>query len=342
MRKSSRITKKQIAEKTGLSISTVDRVLNNRGNVKPETYRRVVEAAKELQYVVNQSASLLSRGIQISIAVVLLEYPQFFWEQVEKGVYDAFSELRDYGLSGDVIRIQDEVEVAAATIEKIINSGKHDGLALPAGNDAYVDVIDRSIDSGFPIATLNIDSPTSKRLFYVGCNYHIAGRLAAELLCKLIGGSGKVTLVTDSWTSFQSHQKITGFREVLTKYPLVKMAGPLKMERGESAEALLALADELASVDGIYVSNAELETIAELKTRINPHAVLIGHDMNPKIYSLLNTGEVTATICQDPVAQGYIAVKTLFNHLALNKEIDVRENITKLEVVVKENARFYI
>jgi LacI family transcriptional regulator len=342
MKSASRVTQKLIAERTGLSIATIDRALNNRGNVKPDTYRKIMEATKELNYTINKSASLLARKEEINIAVVLLVYPTFFWEQIEKSIWNAYSELRDFGLNIEIIRINDDPEESLATVQDILNSGKFDALALPAGPDAYIDVIDKSIDSGFPVCTFNIDSPSSKRLFYVGCNYSSAGKLAGELLCKLIGGSGKVALITDSWISFQSQQKISGFREVLTEFPNVKLIGPLKMERDNVQDSLSALEDELRFVDGIYVSNAELESIAELKLRVNKSAVLVGHDMNKGIYHHLNTGTVTATICQDPASQGYLTVKKLFNYLALKEEINIRENITKLEIVMKENAKFYI
>src|SRR5579863_7496437 len=40
----------QIAALAGVGIATVDRVLNERGNVSPETARRVIEAARQLKW----------------------------------------------------------------------------------------------------------------------------------------------------------------------------------------------------------------------------------------------------------------------------------------------------
>ncbi|WP_067932627.1 LacI family DNA-binding transcriptional regulator [Alicyclobacillus kakegawensis] len=342
MKADSRVTKKQIAEQTGLSLSTIDRVLNNRGHVKPETYRRVMEACRELNYQVNRSASLLSRKRDIMIGVVLFTYPTFFWDQVERGVQKAYQELRDYGLQVEVMRIDNTPDVDVDRVQEVIDSGRFAGLALVASDDQFIGIIDRCIDTGFPVVTLNTDAPASKRLFYVGCNYTRAGRLAAELLCKFVGRKGKVTLITDSWTSFQSHQKIQGFREALAEYPHVRMVGPLKFELADAANTIQALADDLRNVDGIYVSSSELVRIAKLKQEINPDAVLIGHDMNPEIYAHLQSGTITAVICQDPEAQGYLTVTKLFHHIALSEDADGPEHITRLDVVVKENARFFI
>ena len=44
------VTIKQIAELCGVSRGTVDRVLNKRGNVKPEKEKLIVEMAKKLNY----------------------------------------------------------------------------------------------------------------------------------------------------------------------------------------------------------------------------------------------------------------------------------------------------
>ena len=44
-----RVKLKDVAERAGVGIATVDRVLNERGSVSPEITRRVIEAARELR-----------------------------------------------------------------------------------------------------------------------------------------------------------------------------------------------------------------------------------------------------------------------------------------------------
>lgn len=340
MNSTHRVTKKRIAEQLGLSISTVDRALNGRDNVKPDTRKRVLEAAEQLDYLVNRSASLLSRGTKVSLVVALPMYPDAFWGQVEKGVWEAYEELRDYRLNVEIIKMNDDVDCNVRDIRRLAQSAEYDGLALVASADEYIELIDSLIDDGKFVCTLNTDSPSSKRLFYVGCDYQNAGRLAAELMCKFVRASGVVALLTDSWTSLQSKQKIIGFREGLLDYPNVKMVGPLKIERSDVGGSLKALGPQLRELDGIYVSSAELESISKLG--LDKSVVLIGHDMNPDIHRALKERTITASICQDPVRQGYQAVKKLFYHIAFGEHIDTRENITKLDVAMRENADFYL
>jgi LacI family transcriptional regulator len=344
MKTQMKVTARIIAEQLGLSLATVDRALNNRGNVKEATHQKIMEKAKELNYTPNKLASFLSRKKQYSIAVVYPEYPRYFWEQVEIGITRAMKELTDFGLNVETIHIKDQEDTRDGFVQEILQSNRFDALALVAGQDIFIDVIDGGIDQGIPICTFNHDSPASKRLFYVGSDYRSAGRVAAELLCKFIGMSGSISLLASTETSFQTQEKITGFREVLIEYPDVEMMGPLKFDRHDIRGSLDQLKDALLSSNGIYVVNAELSAVASYLEDVacQRKIALVGHDMNQSIYHYLNRGVITAAISQDPISQGYLAVKKLFGLLLGEERINNKDMFTKLEIVTKENAKFYV
>ncbi|MDI9636005.1 LacI family transcriptional regulator [Anaerolineae bacterium CFX9] len=71
----SRPTSKQVAERAGVSQTTVSFVLNNvrDANISEETRQRVLEAARELNYMPNVSAQSLARGRTDTIALVLVQ-----------------------------------------------------------------------------------------------------------------------------------------------------------------------------------------------------------------------------------------------------------------------------
>jgi LacI family transcriptional regulator len=146
-----------------------------------------------------------------------------------------------------------------------------------------------------------------------------------------------------SYTNFQMQQKITGFREVVAEYDHIEMVGPLKLQ-AEDYDTLDTFIDYFRQVDGIYVSSARLHVIAKrlADSKLPKPIALIGHDMTEEIYDYMKKGIVTATICQDPVNQGYLTVKSMFDYLTTGNKMGVKENITKLELVTKENARYYI
>lgn len=94
------ITSKEIAALAGVSRGTVDRVLNHRGAVKPETEQRVREIARELNYQPNKAGmALAAQKKKITIGILLLgaNSNNLFWNDVMDGVTYQQRNLSGYG-----------------------------------------------------------------------------------------------------------------------------------------------------------------------------------------------------------------------------------------------------
>lgn len=62
---------KDIAERTGVTISTVSAALNGRGNMSSETRERLIETARQMGYAPNQAARLLRNTPAVDVALVI-------------------------------------------------------------------------------------------------------------------------------------------------------------------------------------------------------------------------------------------------------------------------------
>lgn len=62
MKRGHQITMKEIAKKLGVSVSTISRALKDSPELHPETKRKIVEMAKEMNYQPN----LLAQSLRIS------------------------------------------------------------------------------------------------------------------------------------------------------------------------------------------------------------------------------------------------------------------------------------
>ncbi|MDO3408433.1 substrate-binding domain-containing protein [Saccharibacillus sp. CPCC 101409] len=285
-----------------------------------------------------------STGRKISLAVAFPQLPEHFWSRVELGVDAAVREFRDSGLSVRMIRAKDyDLTEQTNTMLELVDSGEYDAIAIsPNDPQEMTDVIDYAVQKGIPVGTFNSDSPLSSRLFYVGCDYRIAGRLAADTLCRLVGRRGRVGLIM-SYTNLQMQQKVTGFREVVGRYHDVDLRAPLKVQREEDTPAE-TFAGYFEGLDGVYAAGAKLHIVARHleAAGLAGRVALIGHDMHAEVYDFLQRDVVTATICQDPFRQGYLIVKSMFDYLSSRRLPGIRENITRLELVMKENAVYYV
>lgn len=75
------ITVNQIAEKCGVSRTTVLRALNNRGSVGKETREKVLSVAKEYHYRPNLLARSLNHGRTMSLGVVTINVENMYFVQ---------------------------------------------------------------------------------------------------------------------------------------------------------------------------------------------------------------------------------------------------------------------
>lgn len=81
-----RVTIREVAERAGVSVATVSRVLSGNYPVPSATRTKVMRAARELDYVANAHARALVGGGRKMVAVVLRQVTSPFYAQVAEGV----------------------------------------------------------------------------------------------------------------------------------------------------------------------------------------------------------------------------------------------------------------
>lgn len=326
-----------------MSPATVDRVLHNRGGVKPKTVDRVLQKAEELNYTPNKSASFLARKKLVKVAFVLPEYPEYFWKEIEKGIVNALEDITDYGFHVDIKKTSNTIADQLETVHSIIDSEAYDGMVIcPKDGIPLTTIIESAVNNNFPIFTFNNDSPESGRLSYVGADYFEAGKLAGDLASKFTGERKRFAIITDEADTYQMKQKRQGFEAFTIEDGDVDFVKLLRLNNQSMEDSLERVRQNVEDVDAIYVACGALAEVADqVKQLEGKKPVLIGHDLNDDVYHHLQDNIVTATICQDPHYQGNLAVRLAFNYLMLDKPPEKEDNIVKLEIVTRGNAKYY-
>ena len=126
-----RVTIRQIAEESGVSRGTVDRVLNNRGKVRPEVEERVRKVAEELGYKPNLlGRALIKMKENIKIGVILQDTGTPYLKTLSDGIKKAKGEVEDFG-GTVIVKAVDygNVEQTLAAMNKLVRAGR----AMQAG-----------------------------------------------------------------------------------------------------------------------------------------------------------------------------------------------------------------
>jgi LacI family transcriptional regulator len=208
-----RVTSSQVAEKAGVSRTTVSLVLNNVQGVQisDETRGRVIEAVLELGYVPNAAAqALASRRAQI-IGLILTRNPHHissdaFLNQILDGLITAAHE-HSIRLLIDIVEVQHQKK---AYLE-LVRAKRIDGLILsgPRFNDEALVSLEQE---RFPTVLMGQLPETD--FYSVDIDNYAAAKQAVTHLINL--GHERIACITNARLSYTAAaERLRGYRQAL-------------------------------------------------------------------------------------------------------------------------------
>lgn len=338
---SSRATLHDVAREAGVSVATVDRVLNNRNGVRARTRSIVLGAAQRLGYVGEESPEPETRAQNRTLRFVFVFPPgsnsfiRLLGQQIERQ-----AETR----SGLTARVEELEGFNPQSLAQRLHAlrGEADGVGLIAQDHPLVREAIRTLhQAGIPVVTLASDVLSVPRLAYVGIDNRQAGRLAGQLMGRFLCGRNpaKVALFAGS-LSYRGHEeREAGFRTILRdEFPNINFMELREIlddnERGfTETRSLLAAHPDLA---GIYNVGGGTEGVARaLKAAGRDKSlILIGHEATAGNKQLLLDGTLDAVIDQNPRVEAREALNLLTAAATAQKYAYVPP---RLQVVFREN-----
>ena len=337
------VTIKKIAELCGVSRGTVDRVLNNRGKVKPETEALVRRIAEQLNYRPNMAGkALAARKKSFVIGVILASEGNPFFDEVIRGIRQAESELHDYGVKVMIKTMKGyDIKRQLELIEEI-ETGVH-ALILNSISDAMIaEKINELTDKGIPVITLNTDIENSKRLCYVGSDYVKGGETACGMLGLLTGGKAKVGIVTGSVKILGHNQRINGFRNVMKrKYPGMEVVDFIETNDDDfiAFEETKKMMEKHREIDALFIVAAGVYGVcrAVMSLGLEDRITIVCFDDVPSTVEMMERGLIKATICQQPFTQGNKSVHIAFDYLVSGEKPEKDQYIVENKIKILEN-----
>ena len=336
-------TIKDIANLAGVSRGTVDRVLNKRGGVHPDTQAKVMEIAKALDYKPNKAGIVLSaQRRNLKIGVVMFGTNNPFFDDVKEGLKRSEEDLSSYNCEifiKNTPASNEEDQIKA--IDDLVRSGINALAIVPQNQDGVAKKIDELYAAGIPTVTFNSDIPSSKRIAYVGSNYRKSGQTVAglmnlfehpkELNIGIVGGLKSVLCHTE---------RIEGFKDIISKDPNIKIIDVVWCNDEDILcyEEVTTLLKEHPEINTMYFTAGAIEAGCKAIKALgrDKDMMIIAHDKVPTTQKLIKEGMIQATVCQQPVLQGSMPLNLLFDYLTTG-ERPQEINYTDIEIYIKEN-----
>lgn len=337
-------TLKQIADLAGVSRGTVDRVLYNRGIVKPETAAKILNIAEMLQYTPNKVAkTLAAKKKKIKLGYIMFGGARNpFFEDVVSGITQKSKDLEEFGASVD-IRYSDFGNVAQQI--RLMDEMAADGIQgiaiTPINHPDIAAKIKCLAKAGIPTVTANTDIPNSDRIAYVGSDYNQSGKIAAGLIRLITGEKANIGIVVGSMEILCHSQRVIGFQAALAPYPQISIVETVENHDDdiESFSQTKELLMRHPEIDALFLASAGVygacRAVAEIAK--NNKIKIISFDCVPTTKKLLQEGMISATICQQPQKQGAVPLDILFNFLGMGIKPITENHYTGLEIKIKES-----
>lgn len=336
------VTIKQIAELCGVSRGTVDRVLNKRGNVKPEKEKLIVEMAKKLNYRPNPAGkALAARKKHPVVGVLIASEGVVFFDDILSTMHHAADRFASYGMeviwrsmkgfdAAEQCRIIDELKPNISGL--IIN---------PVNDPQVIEKINECVADGLFVVTLNNDVEASRRHCYVGSDYLQGGRTAGALLKMICPPAIKAGVLLGSLNMLGHKQRLVGFQEVMESHGDFTLLGVAETadDDMQAYEVARQLIDEHPEINAIFVVSSGGYGVARaIKAAKRPDITIVAFDTIPSTIEMMKKGLIKAALYQHPHQQGRRAMQVMFDYLVNGSLPEKNAYIMRNEIRIAENV----
>ncbi|MGV8912765.1 MAG: LacI family DNA-binding transcriptional regulator [Rhodoglobus sp.] len=236
---------KDVADRAGVAMSSVSRVLSDHPDVSDRMREKVLAAVEELGYEPDVLAQSLRTGATRTIGVVVADISNQLFAEISHG---AETVLRAQGYSTFVANSLNDPEIAVKQLRMLIKR-RVDGLLVSVGEEDGGPIVDAIANSGVPTVLIDrhLGTAGASRVL----SDHRAGMSA--VVEKLIAlGHTRIALINGLANVLPAMERAAAAQATAAAHPGVTievLSGPFSAQHGEEAtRALMARAQRPTAI----------------------------------------------------------------------------------------------
>lgn len=331
-----------IASRAGVSLATVDRVLNRRPGVSARTREKVDQAVSELGFVRDVAAANLAKGRVYPLTFIIPSNDNSFMRGLRLALEEASARAAVERIAIRLVDVPafDAPALAAALREAATHEPA--GIAFVAVDAPEVAEAAAEISAaGIPLVTLVSDLSGTDRDHYAGIDNAAAGRTAASLLGRFAGRQGKVCVLAGSMLVRDHRERCDAFTSVMAAdyagldlLPVLEgRDDPVTVER--LVTELFSKRDDIVALYSLGAGNRGLvRALDRLPGERRP--VVIAHELTDTTRDALQSGLIDAVLNQDAGHEVRSAIRVLKAKADGLPVVAAQERI-RIDIFLKDN-----
>jgi len=332
-----------VAKAAGVSVATVDRVLNGRLPVREETARRVYDAATAMGY---HAAGLIRERMrqdlpEYRLGFLLRRQEDFFYREFAREIAAAVE--RSPRMRGVATIEYSNSLVPAEIVERLRRLGARSrAIAVVSPDHPTLTVAVEELKArGVAAFTLLSDAATGIRQGYVGVNNRKAGRTAAWMIAQCAKRPGKVAIFVGSHR-FHGHElREIGFRTYFREHApdFTVLETLVNLETPQiTQEAIAELLGRHPDLVGCYIAGGGMEgAISALREAGGNGLVAICNEITPETRAALADSILTMVIATPLAAIARELVDLMLNAIEGDSGAVPGQTFLPFDIYLPEN-----
>ncbi|MQB40436.1 LacI family DNA-binding transcriptional regulator [Rhizobium sp. ICMP 5592] len=335
-----------LAELSGVSISTVNRIMGGSGSVRAETIQRVQNAAEELGFY---GLGVIEGRKQEAIPSYRFG---FLLQQSTRDLYRLFAakivEAAARRHNEKIEAVIDFVDVLEPQniADRLEALGKRcDAMAVVAGDHPLIGQTIQSLKSrGKPVVAYITDQSASARAGYVGTDNWKLGRTAAWFLAQMTPDSGRLAVFIGNHRYQCQDISDASFRSYIREHAphlQVDDSRPTHEEPQEAYRMVSELLSELDDLRGIFIIgggiSGVLRAVREAPEKKSRNVRIICRDIGPETRKGLTEGLITAALCHPLEQTSDALIATMLAGLDNRSSTTILQRVVPFEIITPES-----
>lgn len=330
------ITQKEIAEKLGISRTTVARAINGSPSIKEETKRKIMELVKETKYEKNYIGSSLGTKKNKKVcALAVKSKNEFYTEEILRGIKEIADEYKAYNYKIEVKTTDiNNPEEQIKELEKILEDKELDGIIItPLAKEKVYSMLKEHLDR---LKVISLGIRLHKSIPHVGPDHKKQGKIAAGLMANLLRENEEILIIDNGDDKVSSKLYLDGFMKRIKEENFI-IKGPINCMGIENS--LKYLQEELKSdsIKGLYINRYAHDILEKLPEELLKGKKIVTNGIGKSIKRLIKNRIISITVMEEIVTEGYSAGKRMFEMLYRNKKLENNWDISKSHIIFYEN-----
>jgi len=248
-----------------------------------------------------------------------------------------------------------DMNAMVAAFEQAI-AKKPAGIVVVGFEPSLNSIVDKAVDMGIPVVTVDADLPGSKRMAFVGTGNFNAGVVGGNKMADLIGKKGKVAIMLKPGQS-NLEERVAGYKQALSQYKDIKIVQLVDTQSdpvvaAQAAAALLQKYPDLAGIACVEAAGGSGAATAVREAGKAGKVNIIAMDRGAEVLSAIEEGVISASVAQQTALMPYYATTILYNYVNSKVAITSDNKAAKVSgipvavdtgaiVVDKDNVKYF-